>query len=316
MAEPSDPARADAVAGVASALLSETVLEPPRPTERGWGNENWLVRVPTGAVLFKIASARADLDKLRAAWVAHGLVHRAGVPTGRPLCFVERCDELDGTAVRLVEFVDGAQPESVLSTPDAVRRFFASLGEAVARLHGISFPVFTSRVDRSAPEFDRWGDYVTYRLGGVVERALAAGVFSERDLRPLLADIGPLAESLSAVVAPALTHRDLYLDNVLAGRDGQVCALVDWDTAEAWDPVVDLVKLRWQVFDRFPGASEAFRRAYDALAAPFEMLRERLYVVDVLELVNTVANARLAGWVNFEEQSRFNLTRAVADYRA
>jgi aminoglycoside phosphotransferase (APT) family kinase protein len=315
MEERSDPARAEAVAGVASTLLSEPVLEAPRPTERGYGNENWLLRVPSGAVLFKIASARADVDKLRSAWLAHDLVHRAGVPTGRPLCFVERWDDLDGTPVRLVEFVDGAQPESVLSTPGAVRRFFGSLGEAVARLHGISFPVFTSRVDRSAPGFDRWGDYVTYRWGGVVERAVAARVFTERDLRPLLADVGPLADAVSPVVAPALTHRDLYLDNVLAGPDGQVCALVDWDTAEAWDPVVDLVKLRWQVFDRFPGASEAFRRAYDERAAPFEMLRERLYVADVLELVNTIANARLAGWANFEEQSRRNLIKAVTDFR-
>jgi len=103
---------------------------------------------------------------------------------------------------------------------------------------------------------------------------------------------------------------------VLAGPDGRVSALVDWDTAEAWDPVVDLVKLRWQVFDRFPGASGAFRRAYDTQGAPFERLRQRLYVVDVLELVNTISNARLAGWANFEEQSRRNLARAVRDFRA
>jgi hypothetical protein len=176
--------------------------------------------------------------------------------------------------------------------------------------------VFTSRVDRSAPVFDRWGDYVVYRLGGVIERALGAGVFSERELRPLLADIGPLANTVSPVVTPALTHRDLYLDNVLAGPGGDVCALVDWDTAEAWDPVVDLVKLRWQVFDRFPGASEAFRRAYDERAAPFEMLRQRLYVVDVLELVNTISNARLAGWANFEEQTRRNLRNVMTDLGA
>jgi aminoglycoside phosphotransferase (APT) family kinase protein len=316
MAERGDSARAEVVAAVASALLSAPVLEPPRPTTRGYGNENWLVHVAGGAVLFKIGSARVDVNKLRAAWVAHGLVQRAGVPTGRPLCFVERCDEFDGRPVRLVEFVDGAQPETVLSSPEAVRRFFASLGETVAQLHGISVPAFTSRVDGSAPAFDRWGDYVTYRLDGVIERALGAEVFTERDLRPLLADIGPLANAVSPVVAPTLTHRDLYLDNVLAGPGGGVSALVDWDTAEAWDPVVDLVKLRWQVFDRFPGASEAFQSAYDERARSFEMLRQRLYVVDVLELVNTIANARLAGWANFEEQSRRNLKKAVTDFGA
>jgi len=39
-------------------------------------------------------------------------------------------------------------------------------------------------------------------------------------------------------------------------------------------------------------------------------------VVDVLELVNTIANARLAGWANFEEQSRRNLKKAVTDFGA
>jgi hypothetical protein len=46
------------------------------------------------------------------------------------------------------------------------------------------------------------------------------------------------------------------------------------------------------------------------------MLRERLYVVDVLELVNTISNARLAGWEDFEEESRHHLREAVTDFRA
>jgi aminoglycoside phosphotransferase (APT) family kinase protein len=316
MAEPPDTARAAVVAAVASSLLAQDLLDAPRRIARGYGNENWIVALNDRSVILKIAGDRADIGKLRAAWDAQGLAQRGGVPTGRPICFLERCDELDSRPVRVLEYVEGVQPEGVLSSPGAVATFFASLGRTIELLHGIALPAFSSRVDGSAPAFDRWSDYVEYRLAGVIERALGAAVFSEGELRALVAHVGPLASRVSPVVAPALTHRDLYLDNLLAGPDGDVRALLDWDTAEAWDPVVDLVKLRWQVFDAYPGSSDAFWRAYRRGGAPIAMLRERLYVVDVLELVNTISNARLAGWADFEERSRLRLRAAVDDFGA
>jgi aminoglycoside phosphotransferase (APT) family kinase protein len=315
MEHPKRP-EAEVIAVVAASLLSEAVLGTPRRIERGYGNENWMVALKDRTVLLKIARDDADVGKLRAAWDAQGLARRGGVPTGTPICFLERCGELGGRPVRLLEFIDGVRPEGLLSSPATVRKFFSSLGETIGVLHGIPIRAFTSRVGGSAPVFDRWADYVDHRLVGVIERALGAEVFSEGELRSLVADIGPLASRVSPVVAPALTHRDLYLDNLLAGPDGDVRALLDWDTAEVWDPVVDLVKLRWQVFDRYPGAGDAFWRAYELGAPPTAMLRERLYVVDVLELVNTISNARLAGWEDFEEESRHHLREAVTDFRA
>jgi len=77
-----------------------------------------------------------------------------------------------------------------------------------------------------------------------------------------------------------------------------------------------VVKLRWQVFHRYPGASEAFWRAYEAGAPPTPMRRERLHVVDVLELINAIANSRLAGWSDFEDQNRRYLGEAIAEFRA
>jgi aminoglycoside phosphotransferase (APT) family kinase protein len=316
MQERRDSSRAAAVAGVTSSLLAELVLGTPQPLLGGHGNENWLVEVTERFVVCKIARAAADPGKLRAAWFAHRLVQQAGVPTGRPLSFLERCEELEGRPVRLLEFVEGDPAKVVLSGPDVVHPFFTSVGETLAGLHGIPVPTFTSRVDGSAPGFEQWADFVSYRLDQVIERARGADVFSDDDLRVLVADVEPLANLVSPVVTPALTHRDLYLDNLLSNRRGDRCSFVDWDNAEAWDPVVDLVKLRWQVFNRYPGASDTFWRAYRRRAAPLEMLRERLFVVDVLELVNTISNARRAGWARFEAQSRRNLRTAVRDFRS
>ncbi len=89
-------------------------------------------------------------------------------------------------------------------------------------------------------------------------------------------------------------HRDLYLDNLLAGPDGTLVALLDFDLAEAWDPAGDLVKLRWQVLPEFPAAADALMAGYtevDGLPPQFE---RRVWVTEVLELVNYAANA-LAG---------------------
>jgi aminoglycoside phosphotransferase (APT) family kinase protein len=135
-------------------------------------------------------------------------------------------------------------------------------------------------------------------------------------MRVLVDEISALVARLSCDIAPALTHRDLYLDNLLASPEGDLRAILDSDLAEVWDPVVDFVKLRWQVFSRYPGAKAAFCRGYEAETEPLPMLRERLHVVDLLELINAVSNAGLQGWEEFEEQNRTHLRDARANFAA
>jgi len=309
-------AEPEVVGAVASQLLSEDLLGPPQRLARGYRNENWTVRVRGRSVLVKIAPLDADLGKLAAAWCAQDLAHRSGVPTGKPVGFLERCDALGGRTVRLIEYIEGGRPEDSLGADGSVAPFFASLGETIAHLHRIPVRGFSSRLDGSAPTFDTWEGYVNHRLVSVTQRALDTAVFTKRELRAATEGLDQLAGRVSPVVTPSLTHRDLYLENLLAGEGGTVHALLDWDTAEAWDPMVDLVKLRWQVFSRYVGASQAFWRAYIGAGAPPPLLGERLHLVDVLELVNTVSNARMAGWANFEEQSRRNLEEAVTRFQS
>jgi aminoglycoside phosphotransferase (APT) family kinase protein len=44
-------------------------------------------------------------------------------------------------------------------------------------------------------------------------------------------------------VRPTLVHRDLNLDNLLADEDGNLAAILDFDQAEAWEPMADRLKL-------------------------------------------------------------------------
>jgi aminoglycoside phosphotransferase (APT) family kinase protein len=56
---------------------------------------------------------------------------------------------------------------------------------------------------------------------------------------------GRLVQSVAAVtdmVSPMLTHRDLYLANVLV-NEGRFAAILDFELAKGYDPLLDFVKL-------------------------------------------------------------------------
>lgn len=270
------------------------------------------MRCDSREVVAKIAPSSADARKLRAASRAQQLAADGGVPTGHLLCFVERCDHFDGRTVRVVEFTQGCHLDDVIFDDATSKRFLSSLGAAVATLHGIGLDSFSSRLDGSAPQFDTWEAYVAYRLPQIARRVLDTQVLPAAEMARLARHVENLSRAVSRAVHPALTHRDLYLDNLLVEPDGTLCSILDWDCAEAWDPAVDFVKLRWQLFLGRPN-TEAFWLAYEAVHGSLPQLRERLQVVDVLELVNTVANARREGWVDYEETTRQNLESVIAD---
>jgi Ser/Thr protein kinase RdoA (MazF antagonist) len=301
----------DAVRRAAEALLARDVVAPPRLNLRAWGNESWTLETSEGRVLFKVGSD-GIAGKWRASNAAHRLAREAGLPVPRVLAFDEACAPLENRTVRILEWMPGADPASFLTTPAGVERFFSSFGQTVGRLHRLRLPLFSSRLDGSAPGFERWGDYVAHRARGIEERGRRSGFMEAGRLADALERVARLADELSPLVRPSLTHRDLYLENVLAGPDGRLCGLIDFDLAEAWDPAVDLVKPRWQVFPRIPGAEAAFRSAYGAEVGALEAARERLRVVDVLELANAAANARLEGRRDYAEFNRTNLERVLA----
>jgi aminoglycoside phosphotransferase (APT) family kinase protein len=303
-----DQERRETVARVAGSLLGAAVTELPTAPAQGLGNETWRVTLGDRRVIVRVAGFDADLGKLRAAWQAHGLAWSAGVPTGEPICMVEQCAELGGRALRLVGFVDGHAPAGSFAAPEDRRRFLRSLGAALARLHRVRLPGFSSRVDGSAPAFDEWPGYVAFRIEGVRARALRSGAFDEHELDRLFGPLPALAAAVSPSVRPALTHRDLHPGNLVADADGTLRAVVDWDGSEAWDPLVDFVKLRWQMLDDHPDAADDLWQGYGGRP---EHVEERLAVLDVLELVNAVANARLDRDARYEAANRHYLARAT-----
>ena len=70
---------------------------------------------------------------------------------------------------------------------------------------------------------------------------MASGAFAGPALEALWEPVLRLAREVAPSVRPALSHRDLYLDNFV---DDSLKAILDFDMAEAWDPVADFAKLR------------------------------------------------------------------------
>jgi aminoglycoside phosphotransferase (APT) family kinase protein len=273
----------------------------------GWGNENWRVVTDEGASFLVKISDPVDRGKVAATRGAYDRAEAAGVPTPRLVRFDPACERLDGWTVRVLTWVEGRNPVDVLTGREATDRFFAGLGGAVAALHGEEEPAFSSRLDGSKPRFERWDGYVAYRLPQVVERARSGGRFADDELDGMAAEIRDLAALVSPAVRPALCHRDLHLDNLLARPDGSLAAVLDFDSAEPWDPAVDVVKLRWLVFPRYEGAEAAFDRTYFGAGGRPARWDERVRLVDLLELVNTVANADGTGDPTYEGRARARL---------
>jgi aminoglycoside phosphotransferase (APT) family kinase protein len=303
---------AEDVRAAIEGLLARDVLAPPERNRRAFGNESWRAETSAGRVLLKVGG-EGVAGKWRATITAYELAAGARLPVPRVLALDRACRWLGGRTVAVRDWLPGGDPGPFLTTPDGVDRFFASFGRTVARLHRVRLPRFTSRIDGSAPGFDRWEDYVAHRAAQIEERCRRARVMEPDRLAAVLGLAVRLSGEVSAVVRPSLVHRDLHLENVLAGPDGECCGLIDFDCAEAWDPAADLVKPRWQVFPDLPGAEAAFLSGYGAAAGPLENLAERLRVVDILELTNNAANALLQRNRPYAESNLQNLERVLAE---
>lgn len=293
----------DAVCAIASGALGMDLARVDH-VPVGWGNENWRVETVAGE-RFVLKLGPPDSA---AKWQATRLAHEVAAGRGIPVPELVHADMAGAAAggwiVRILRWIDGHPPEEVLTTTDARRRFFTEVGAAVRTLHDHPVDGFSSRLDGSAPTFDRWDGYVAHRWQQVRARAEAAGAFEHAALDQLGREVAELAAAVAADTEPAICHRDLHLGNLLATADGHLAAVLDFDGAEAWDPAIEMVKLRWLVFPQHEGAAEAFSDGYNGWPSHWA---ERVRLVELLELTNVVGNAVATGDASFEASARTRL---------
>lgn len=291
-------------------VVADALGAPPDVVEHlpmGWGNENWRVESRGERLVLKLGPPESA-----AKWAATHDVYRLGRQAALPvpeLVYFDAGSEIaGGWIVRIFTWMEGTRPDAVLTDAGRIARFFTDLATAARALHALPVDAFSSRLDGSAPSFDRWADYVEWRLPQVLDRVRATSSFAEPDARTLARLIQEVAAEVSPYASPSICHRDLHLDNLLATPDGRVAALLDFDGAEAWDAAIDVVKLRWLVFPSYPGAEPAFVESY---GHPLRW-SERVRLAELLALLNAVPNAIASGDSDFELLARTRLREVLA----
>ncbi len=293
-------------------LVERILGSPPTAVAHlpvGWGNDNWRVSVEDATHYVLKLGPPGSAKKWQATNGIYRSARSVSLPVPDLIHFDAENATVGGWTVRLFTWMIGTSPQSVLRDGPRTTRFFTDLGTMTRALHDLPTEAFSSRLDGSAPSFDRWDEYLRWRLPRILDRVHRTQAFTASEIEPIADTIEELAIEVEPYARPSLCHRDLYLDNLLATQDGQVAALLDFDGAEAWDSAIDVVKLRWLVFPDYPGSEAAFNSAYGQEPA----WAERVRLAELVELVNAVPNAIMNGDAQFEDAARSRLDVVLND---
>jgi Ser/Thr protein kinase RdoA (MazF antagonist) len=304
---PPQPRTAEQVATFVGPVMACEVASAER-LPVGYGNENWRLVMSSGARYIAKFGPRSSESKWRSSQEAHRLAATVGVPVAQLIHF----EPFEDCVLRVFAWIDGKCPTTIATNHAATARFFSELGHAVGALHSLERDAFSSRLDSSAPSFDRWVDYVEHRLGQICARCRAANAFTNRDLDRVARIVRASAARVSDVAEPTVCHRDLHGDNLLVGQNGELAAILDFDQAEVWDAAGEWTKLEWMLFPTFPASStRMFSAAYRSVHPEPARWEDRKFLVDLMETVNGIANAVADGWDEFEADARSRLASLI-----
>ncbi|AXK34037.1 phosphotransferase family protein [Streptomyces armeniacus] len=192
------------------------------------GTSRWVLRrPPLGHVL---ATAHDMAREHRVISALHGTP--VPVPETLLLCTDE---DVLGAPFYLMEYVEGtpyrtARELSALG-PERTRALLLSLTDTLVALHALD-PGALGLADFGRPD-------------GYLERQLRRwGKQLDASRSRELPRVDELHAALGAALppspAPTVLHGDFRLDNVLAGADGRIAAVLDWEMSTLGDPLADL----------------------------------------------------------------------------
>lgn len=277
------------VAGVERLLPDAAPVRPVAVLRRGRSHVSWVLDSGLGPLVGKVALGehhQVVVDRLD----EHRRVWEHGVPVSRPLAFTPGSDAVGNRLLIVSESLPGRDAdEASRLLPDATMvDAMQATGSAVACLHQVPVTAFGDPATGLGVGPDAWSAAVAGRIE-LLRRAY-------RDIDGVAADpvsaglvlLGRLADDVSPVVWPAVTHLDVYLPNVLLDDKGRFRVLLDLEHVRWVDPVMDFVKpAMWMVAGR-PAWAEAFADGYRAVGGWPDRWIERLSVVTGLELLTGV----------------------------
>lgn len=288
---------ATVIIALREALPQVRATGQPTPIPKGFACESWRVATDTGELVVKLRRQMTDAAKLRSQAEATRLARAAGVPAPEIL-YAGLSATLNGHPLMILRYLPGTDAEEALPHLDNSQRtaFFADFGDAIGRLHSISLPQFTERIGSPEATVGDWATVIHRAADRYSAWNRRVGVLESAEIDAIRARLIREAETITAEVRPTLTHRDLYLANVLV-NNGRFAALLDFEVAKGHDPLVDFIKLGTHIFESWPESFDPFMAAYRRQNARLPHATERLQLCLALDQFVSVPN-----WVHYRAE--------------
>jgi aminoglycoside phosphotransferase (APT) family kinase protein len=225
------------------------------PLARGKQGLVWRLDTTEGSWAVKTPFDPPDDDEVIAATTFEEAAYAAGVPTPRVVRTTEGSvfATIDGTLVRIYEWVDLMPPDSKLDP--------AQVGAVVASIHRVQVPLLGLR--------DPWYEEPVgpRRWDELVARLVEAGAPFAGQLADLRDELVALESWIEPPELLRTCHRDLWADNVLPTADGGIC-VIDWENSGPADPSHELGCVLFEFGRTDPGRARALTDAYRDAGGP------------------------------------------------
>jgi Ser/Thr protein kinase RdoA (MazF antagonist) len=241
------------------------------PVARGKQGVVWRLDAAGRSWAVKVPFAPSGEEGVRAATLFHEAARSAGVPT--PL--VRRTTEgrvfadIDGTQVRMYEWVDLAPPDPDLD-PELVGAVVAAIHRGRRPTAGPVDPWYHEPVGA-----DRW-DQLVHQLRE------AGAPFADR-LAGLRDELVALEDWIEPPERLQTCHRDLWADNVLPTANGDVC-VIDWENSGPADASQELGCVLFEFARADPARARVLVRAYQDAGGPARVQRRGHFSMLIAQL--------------------------------
>jgi aminoglycoside phosphotransferase (APT) family kinase protein len=296
--------------GVERSLPDAVPVQPVAALRRGRSHASWMLDSGLGRLVAKVALTGHDqvvLDRL----AEHHRVFEHGVPVPRLLAFDPDCHAVGGQLLIVYGYLPGRDADHASrSLPGTVMaEAMRAAGGAVAGLHQVPVGAFGDPVTGLGAGPGTWSAVIAGRVE-LLRRSYRSFAVQDGAIPAGLVLLGGLADDVSPLVRPAVSHLDLYLPNILLDDEGRFRALLDLEHVRRVDPVMDFVKPgMWMLAGR-PDWAEAFEDGYREVAGWPERWPERLAVATGLELLTGVGYWAQVG----DHQMRDDYLRRLRDW--
>jgi len=197
-----------------------------------------LRRPPTGQVLETAHSMNRE-------WRFLSALHGTDVPVPEPIAF---CDDASviGAGFYVMEYVDGAilhtADDAVALEEPARAAVTTSLAASLRHLHEVDVAAC------GLADIGRGEDYIARQLRRWQGQWEKTRSLADLDVPAIDEGHRALASAIPAQTSISIVHGDFRLGNVVAGPDGGVRAVLDWELATLGDPRADLgwLLLSWE----------------------------------------------------------------------